>query len=593
MKSFRGYISEEVLPTAQVADGGLDIEKPAVRAAINAALAGVTSQPAVTPYVVYNHISKLLSQYHIILPRKFLEGDKGVEVFEVRQFGLKMGMTDSGEFVSQVPTTHYLFLQYGLISPFGVTYAKPTVGGMYRVTARLVDKAELDRLLDMAEITMSEEASNLSEAGAFSYGHKKPRKGSVTYNAMMQRKKQERDKPPIEPKDQMVGVAKVHKDKKMSEEAEVRQNAAKACAPKEPMHDVTSDEKKKGNKEAVADSQKGLDEAMKIVSKGYGNVHVVKGGKTVKKFNDPRDAHMFVSQQGKKKTVKEEQLDELHGKSQESISKITKANYKKMQAHHLGHGHPENPYGQNVHRGNSLLRLQKDRDRRKTEMGPHNKIDMKKDSMAWASQLHRAGNRELLKKHGPVKEEKGDRLTPGLPISQKNLETVAKDLASGQGGASIVTKGDNTRQVNISTNSPEPGNKFSNRVTDRQAKFESVIKEKLTKRMSAGDIISDFVHSDNPKFKGKSKKERQRMALGAYYSKHPEKSKKLDEISKETLGSYITKAAHSVSRSSAERAGKVGRDVSHYGSPEFEKSFAKSTRRHKGIQRAVDRLTKE
>jgi hypothetical protein len=81
----------------------------------------------------------------------------------------------------------------------GVTYAKPIVGGMFRVTARLVDKEELDKLLDMAEITMAEEA-------------------------------------------------------------ECQQLAAKAHAPKEEMHDVTSDPKKKGNKKAVADSEKGLDE---------------------------------------------------------------------------------------------------------------------------------------------------------------------------------------------------------------------------------------------------------------------------------------------------------------------------------------------
>ena len=55
------------------------------------------------------------------------------------------------------------------------------------------------------------------------------------------------------------------------------------------------------------------------------------------------------------------------------------------------------------------------------------------------------------------------------------------------------------------------------------------LEEKLTKSMSAGDVISDFVHSKNPKFKGKSKKKRMEMALGAYYSKHPEKSKKVDE----------------------------------------------------------------
>jgi hypothetical protein len=52
------------------------------------------------------------------------------------------------------------------------------------------------------------------------------------------------------------------------------------------------------------------------------------------------------------------------------------------------------------------------------------------------------------------------------------------------------------------------------------------INEKLTKSMSTAEVISDFVHSDDPKFKGKSKAERTKMALGAYYGMHPEKRKK-------------------------------------------------------------------
>jgi hypothetical protein len=51
----------------------------------------------------------------------------------------------------------------------------------------------------------------VAEAGPFSYGYKKPRKGSVAYWAEKKRKEQEKGKPPIEPKDQMVGVAKVTK----------------------------------------------------------------------------------------------------------------------------------------------------------------------------------------------------------------------------------------------------------------------------------------------------------------------------------------------------------------------------------------------
>jgi hypothetical protein len=55
------------------------------------------------------------------------------------------------------------------------------------------------------------------------------------------------------------------------------------------------------------------------------------------------------------------------------------------------------------------------------------------------------------------------------------------------------------------------------------------LSEVLTKKTSAGEVISDFVHSKNPKFAGKSKSERTKMALGAYYGMHPEKSKKMEE----------------------------------------------------------------
>jgi hypothetical protein len=48
--------------------------------------------------------------------------------------------------------------------------------------------------------------------------------------------------------------------------------------------------------------------------------------------------------------------------------------------------------------------------------------------------------------------------------------------------------------------------------------------EVLSKDAKAGDWIHDFVHSDNPKFAGKSKKERIKMALGAYYGKQNEET---------------------------------------------------------------------
>ena len=52
----------------------------------------------------------------------------------------------------------------------------------------------------------------VEEAGPFSYGAKKPRRGSVADLADKKRREQEKNRPPIEPKDQMVGTAKLTKD---------------------------------------------------------------------------------------------------------------------------------------------------------------------------------------------------------------------------------------------------------------------------------------------------------------------------------------------------------------------------------------------
>ena len=66
--------------------------------------------------------------------------------------------------------------------------------------------------------------------------------------------------------------------------------------------------------------------------------------------------------------------------------------------------------------------------------------------------------------------------------------------------------------------------------------LDEMINEVLSKDASAGDYIHDFVHSDNPKFAGKSKAERKKMALGAYYGK------KNEEAVQEGLKSVAKKA---------------------------------------------------
>jgi hypothetical protein len=57
-----------------------------------------------------------------------------------------------------------------------------------------------------------------------------------------------------------------------------------------------------------------------------------------------------------------------------------------------------------------------------------------------------------------------------------------------------------------------------------EEQLDEMINEVLGKDASAGDYIHDFIHSDNPKFAGKSKAERKKMALGAYYGKQNEEA---------------------------------------------------------------------
>jgi hypothetical protein len=59
-----------------------------------------------------------------------------------------------------------------------------------------------------------------------------------------------------------------------------------------------------------------------------------------------------------------------------------------------------------------------------------------------------------------------------------------------------------------------------------EEELDEELNEVLSKNASAGDWIHDFIHSDNPKFAGKSKAERKKMALGAYYGKQNEETYK-------------------------------------------------------------------
>jgi hypothetical protein len=74
----------------------------------------------------------------------------------------------------------------------------------------------------------------------------------------------------------------------------------------------------------------------------------------------------------------------------------------------------------------------------------------------------------------------------------------------------------------------------SEKHTYKMAKEEfEQVDEVLTKKEPASTWIRDFIKSKDPKFAGKSKKERQRMALGAYYAKQRNEEVEIDEASED------------------------------------------------------------
>jgi hypothetical protein len=110
------------------------------------------------------------------------------------------------------------------------------------------------------------------------------------------------------------------------------------------------------------------------------------------------------------------------------------------------------------------------------------------------------------------------------------------------------------------------------------------IEERLKSSDPAAKWIQDFVKSDNPKFKGKSKEERIRMALGAKYASKrraegvAEEVEQIDELSRGTLKAYVKAANQSINdihnRNQPKPTGKIEIDPK---SGHIEKVYTKKT----------------
>lgn len=138
MKKFKNFINEEVNIAPGVVSGKIDVHDNAVRDNINAFLNGVTAQCFITPYVGLEKVAKVLANFHIHLPKApFLEGDHGVHVFDVGQFGRLAGQRNDGTIVTKVDSPFNLYFEW-----------KMDDRGMFKIFSEIVSDDELEELLD-------------------------------------------------------------------------------------------------------------------------------------------------------------------------------------------------------------------------------------------------------------------------------------------------------------------------------------------------------------------------------------------------------------------------------------------------------------
>lgn len=138
------------------------------------------------------------------------------------------------------------------------------------------------------------------------------------------------------------------------------------------------------------------------------------------------------------------------------------------------------------------------------------KKDSKKDETQ-GGQLAKTGMRTF---------EEVEQINELKPATLDSYKTKAfRDVYDRHNEAKPDARKDKNRQIGRE----RADDRLSGKMKVKYKTEEVELDEVLTKSTTAGETIHDFVHSDNPKFEGKSKKKRTQMALAAYYAKQREK----------------------------------------------------------------------
>lgn len=154
MKRFTEYLNEDFDPAIYNSDGAISINDPTVVDALNANLDASTSSSFRTPYNALEEVRKVLAYYKIFLPKSiFLDQNHGNDVFEISQFGEKMGMNNDGEVVAASDSSLFLYFEWSMDEK-----------GMYDVFASIVNSEELEEIMADFDAEVEDDESELNES---------------------------------------------------------------------------------------------------------------------------------------------------------------------------------------------------------------------------------------------------------------------------------------------------------------------------------------------------------------------------------------------------------------------------------------------
>lgn len=171
MKTIKQILNEQNMPFDGTNNGSVDIRDEETRDHINTLLSRATHGKFLTPYIGLQCVSKTLANFHIFIPNQgMMEGDTGIIIEPVEQFGFKAGSTDQGqivvkgeigkdythgphvegednEIVEKAETVdHFIYFEYAAGDC-----------GMFDIFCQIVDQDELDEILEDVEADDEEE----------------------------------------------------------------------------------------------------------------------------------------------------------------------------------------------------------------------------------------------------------------------------------------------------------------------------------------------------------------------------------------------------------------------------------------------------